>query len=401
MVRGLSFYWVQLGHGEGDVLARDTLALPFSGAESLEVAEARVICALIAAGWSWDVEMIRSSLNEALGELRRLAPDFAAIHPLAAMAEPMMALFDGDQDLALTTWEHYLTAPDPWMRAMARLYRSSYTSTLGRLGRSVEEDCRAALAEFRALGDKWGWSIALAQLAEFTELRGDHDASVAVLEEAREVGRELGAWGDMPYIEGRLATIRARAGDLDRAWAEWAAVEAAPATDSLAAESRRWLGLMRAEIAWRSGDMDDVSRCCAFVLDGIKHVRAAWWQGLRAQVRSREAMVALVCGDAARSRVLLREALSAATGWVERPPLATVIDAMAAYVLDGDPARAAVLLGAAHAVRGAFDESSLDAPGVRAAARTRLGSADFEAAYQRGRDLSREQAIALAGEVLG
>jgi predicted ATPase/DNA-binding SARP family transcriptional activator len=425
MVRALSFYWVQLGHGEGDALARDTLALPFSGAQSLEVAEARVICALIAAGWSWDVEVIRGALNEALAELRRWAPSLAAIHPLAALAEPMMALFDGDQELALTAFEQYLSSPDPWMRAMARLYRSSYTSTLGRLGGSVEEDCRVALAEFRALGDKWGRAIALAQLAEFTELRGDHDASIAVLEEARELGHELGAWGDMPYIEGRLATVRARAGDLDGARAEWAAVERTAAEVSLAAESRRWLDLMRAEIAWHSGDMGEVLRSCASVLEDVKNMRAAWWQGLRAQVKSREAMVALVSGDAGRSRALLGEALQAATGWVERPPMATVIDATAAYVVGSDtpssplnmvassgappsldtPATsatelAAILLGAAHAVRGAFDESSPDAPGVRAAARSRLGRAEFEAAYQRGRDLSMEQAIALAGEVL-
>ena len=400
MVRALGFYWVQLGHGEGDVLARDTLALPFSGAQSLEVAEARVICALIAAGWSWDVELIRGALNEALAELRRWAPNFAEIHGLAALAQPMVALLDGDQDLALAAFEQYLTAPDPWMRAMARLYRSSYSRTLGRLGGSAEEDCRVALAEFRALGDNWGRAIALAQLAEFTELRGDHDASVAVLEEARDLGRDLGAWGDMPYIEGRLATVRARAGDLDRARAEWAAVESAATATGLAAESRRWLDLMRAEIAWRSGDMGEVLRSCASVLDGIKDVGAARWQVLRAQVKPREAMVALVSGDAGRCRELLGEALAAATGWVERPLIAGVIDATAAYVLDADPARAALLLGAAHAVRGAFDESSLDAPGVRAAARTRLGPADFEAAYQRGRELSMEQAIALVGEVL-
>jgi predicted ATPase len=400
MVRALGFYWVQLGHGEGDVLARDTLALPFSGAGSLEVAEARVICALIAAGWSWDVGMIRDALNEALGELRRWAPNFAEVHGLAALAQPMMALLDGDQDLALAAFEHYLTAPDPWMRAMARLYRSSYARTLGRLSGSVEEDCRVALAEFRALGDKWGRAITLAQLAEFTELRGDHDASVAVLEEARDLGRDLSAWSDMRYIEGRLATARARAGDLDRARAEWAAVESAAAATGLATESRRWLDLMRAEIAWRSGDMGEVSRCCASVLDGIKDVSAARWQVLRAQVKAREAMVALVSGDAGRCRELLGEALAAATGWVERPLIAGVIDATAAYVLDADPARAALLLGAGHAVRGVFDESSMDAPGVRAAARSRLGPADFEAAYQRGHELSTERAIALAGEVL-
>ncbi len=126
----------------------------------------------------------------------------------------MVALYDGNEELALATFDRYMTSPDPWMRAMARLYRGSYTSTLGRMD-GVEADCRAALEEFRALGDTWGTAITLAQLAEFTEMRGDHRASIAALTEAGAATRELGAWGDRPYIEGRLALIRARAGDLD------------------------------------------------------------------------------------------------------------------------------------------------------------------------------------------
>jgi predicted ATPase/DNA-binding SARP family transcriptional activator len=399
LVRGLSFYWVQLGHGEGDVLARDTLALPVPGSPSLVIAEARVICALIAAGWTWDVEVVRGTLTEGLAELRRRGADFATLHPLAALAEPMMALYDGDQELALSAFEHYLMAPDPWMRAMARLYRSSYTSTLGRIGEAVEADCRAALEEFREIGDKWGRAIALAQLAEFTELRGDHAESIAVLEEAGELGRELGAWGDLPYIGGRLATIHARSGDLDRAWQVWATTERAAAALGHT-DAANWLGFMRAEIAWRAGDLAEVSRCCAGVLNRIKDVKAAWWQGLRAQVKARLAMVALAQADTRRARDLLGQALAAATGWVERPPLAIVIDATAVFALARDPVAAATLLGAAHSVRGAFDESSPDAPGVRAAAREQLGEPAFDAAYQRGHDLGKEAALALVRAVL-
>jgi ATP/maltotriose-dependent transcriptional regulator MalT len=283
---------------------------------------------------------------------------------------------------------------------MARLYRSSYTSSLGRIGQAVEDDCRAALEEFRVMGDKWGRAIALAQLAEFTELRGDHAESIAVLGEAAELGQELGAWGDLPYIQGRLATIHARAGDLDRAWQEWAETEQAAALSSHS-DASRWLSLMRAEIAWRAGDLAEVTRSGTEVLSGIKDVKAAWWQGLRAQVKARLAMVALVQGDTGRARELLGQALAAATGWVERPPLATVIDATAVLALARDPAAAATLLGAAHSVRGAFDESSPDAPGARAAAREQLGEHAFAAAYQAGRDLDHEAALALVRQALG
>jgi hypothetical protein len=54
------------------------------------------------------------------------------------------------------------------------------------------------------------------------------------------------------------------------------------------------------------------------------------------------------------------------------------------------------LLGAAHAVRGCFDEGGLDAPAVRDAARAVLGADGFEAAYERGRCMSRDEALALA-----
>ena len=59
-------------------------------------------------------------------------------------------------------------------------------------------------------------------------------------------------------------------------------------------------------------------------------------------------------------------------------------------------ALAATLLGGAHTIRGAFDESSLDAPGARDAARGVLGEAGFDAAYERGRALNGDEEIAAA-----
>jgi hypothetical protein len=58
--------------------------------------------------------------------------------------------------------------------------------------------------------------------------------------------------------------------------------------------------------------------------------------------------------------------------------------------------RAATLLGAAHSIRDIFDQSSLDAPDARDAARLALGDAAFDDAYQRGRALSYDDALALA-----
>src|SRR5262249_57923391 len=90
----------------------------------------------------------------------------------------------------------------------------------------------------------------------------------------------------------------------------------------------------------------------------------------------------------------------------DQSALAVVMDGVAAAALWTDASRpgaerAAVLLGAAHSLRGAFDHSSLDAPGARDTARQALGEAGFEAAYQRGRGLGPEEASALAEDAVG
>jgi hypothetical protein len=115
-------------------------------------------------------------------------------------------------------------------------------------------------------------------------------------------------------------------------------------------------------------------------------------------------MVVLREGDQRQCGEVLAAALGTAANWLERPALAAVIDAIAVYALQADGAAgsreqaglAATLLGTGHTIRGAFDEGSLDAPAARDAARGLLGPAAFQAAYQRGRALARDEALALA-----
>jgi hypothetical protein len=126
-------------------------------------------------------------------------------------------------------------------------------------------------------------------------------------------------------------------------------------------------------------------------------------------VKARLATALLKQGDATRCHTLLTEALDAAAAWREHPALATALDACAVYALsrshdDGagtaSAEQAARLLGAAHAIRGAFDESSLDAPPAREAAREALGPQAFQAAYESTLASTYESALTLAREAL-
>lgn len=63
-------------------------------------------------------------------------------------------------------------------------------------------------------------------------------------------------------------------------------------------------------------------------------------------------------------------------------------------VLDGDPERAATLLGAAHAARGGPCPGEFDVARVGAAARTVLGEEDFANAYEHGRAMPFDDVLA-------
>ena len=121
----------------------------------------------------------------------------------------------------------------------------------------------------------------------------------------------------------------------------------------------------------------------------------------RAQAQNRSGMAEIRQGNAAQGRATLAGALRLARDSQDRSAVAIVIDGVAAATLltHGGPAaaeRAAVLLGAAHTIRGAFDHSSLDSVPARAGARETLGAEAFETAYQRGRELGYTEALALA-----
>jgi predicted ATPase len=408
-VRALGYYWIQRGHGEAPAVSREVLAVT-PPPLTRQLAEGRVICSLLAAGWNWDIDLIREPLGQALAVLNDLGADYGSLHPLVAMAEPVVMQFDGATDQAKQQFERYVTSRDPWLRAVGKVYLSSYAQSLGRLD-GAEDDCRAGLAELRALGEQWGVAMGLTQLAEFTELRADHATSIAAITEAVAIGREIGVWGDLTYVEARLAVIHARAGDLGRAYAEIGQVQRAVEARGGQVDTDRWVAFMLAELASRAGDYAEAARCCEAVLTTIAGHAAPWWQSLRATVKARLAVAVLRQGQPERCARLLTESLEATATWWEHPALAVALDACAVYALLRDPpgpgrapaavaARAARLLGAAHAIRGAFDESSLDAPPARAQARETLGPEAFSAAYESALTSSYESALALARELL-
>jgi hypothetical protein len=100
-------------------------------------------------------------------------------------------------------------------------------------------------------------------------------------------------------------------------------------------------------------------------------------------------------GDLAASRRYLLEAFAIAIHTRDMPIVSQIGVAIAEYVrATGSPLLAARMLGAAAGLRGAADESDLEISRLTAALRDTLGDR-FDPAYDEGRGLSRDQAIAL------
>jgi len=78
------------------------------------------------------------------------------------------------------------------------------------------------------------------------------------------------------------------------------------------------------------------------------------------------------------------------------PTLAVVVEGIAALsAARGEPIRAAELLGLAHTLQGFGNAASLEVKRAKAAIATDLDSDAYRAAYARGRELSRDDALAL------
>jgi predicted ATPase/DNA-binding SARP family transcriptional activator len=414
-VRALGWYWMLRGQpGEPEALAREVLVLE-PREQSPRIAEARTVCALTAAGAGWDMEAVIPVLAAALADFAEWSPDAAPGHPIAAMGEPMLALHERNPERAFALFDRYATSPDPWVRAAQPLMRGTFGSMLGQLDQA-ESDCRESLAAFRAMNEAWGAAAVLVQLAEFAELRADFPGAIAALDEAAEQAQQLGAWGDLSHVNGKRAAIRLRMGDLAGARADLDRAEAEAAQRGGAgSDTVVWLGLVGIELHCREGDMAAARRQGEAVLTWLEGKRSAWWNGLAGLIKVRLALAFLACGDEVRGRLLLAEALDLAAEWVERPVLAAVFDAIAVLVQHpAQPERlperlpdpreaaklAATLLGAAHSLRGCFNEGSLDAPVARDAAGALLGEPAFHAAYARGRELSSDDALALANSAV-
>jgi tetratricopeptide (TPR) repeat protein len=284
-----------------------------------------------------------------------------------------------------------LLGDDPWSEGLALLSHALLRLFGGRPA-DGERELLHVLAHFRSLGERWGTAQALESLAMGAGWRGEWRRADERWAEALDAYTQLGAPEECVDVLCRRAECRGRQGDVAAAAADYrrAAV--------LSAEVGRpsdppavLLGL--GEIARLSGDTREAAAL-------LGRARAAPQEdgfgagASHARVLTALGRLAAATGEPAEAVRLHGQALAAARSSPFTAVLADAAEGQAdAAVLNGSGERAALLLGAAAALRGTVLAGDADVARTASAARELVGATVFAEAYARGARMSEKGAL--------
>ncbi|MBP2477852.1 hypothetical protein JOF53_006724 [Crossiella equi] len=223
----------------------------------------------------------------------------------------LLAMVDGPPaDHTATNRYRRLFEADPWSAALARLSEGVLAAFRGA---DAEPHLTAALAAFRALGERWGMLQALADLAPLA----DWPRALSLYAEGLRLAEELGATEEAADLVNRRACGHLDRGELDAARVDLARV----AELGRRAGAPDWVGIARlgqAELARHTGDLP-AARALA------EQALAVTWPGvfpteeLRCRAQLTLARLARTEGHPDVADSLLREALAVATARRNHP----------------------------------------------------------------------------------
>ena len=308
-------------------------------------------------------------------------------NPLLGLVIPLERLLQAP-GASVSAWESVLDNEDPWVRALARLQLGKMQSMLGQGSREAEANLELALAEFRALGERFGISFALSELAEQIAKRGDFAGACELYEQAVTVVTEVGATEDVIRMRTRLALLYWLKGDRD-------ASAAAMAEAERSADGVTWpytlveLALAKAELARWGGDAEEARRQLGVAITLLGD--DAELANIRAELHD---VLGYLADDVEQARTHRVAAWQAASEAGLAPVIARMLVGFADLALRYDQyEQAARLLAASVGVRGLPDLSQPDAARIEQAARHHLGEARFAEVTREGTQTSWSQLV--------
>ncbi|NUS04747.1 MAG: AAA family ATPase, partial [Nonomuraea sp.] len=313
-------------------------------------------------------------------------------HPIVTCLWPMITSGSADPALTVELITRGARSADPWERAATRLIWAYPRMAAGEFT-LAEEDLTAAFEGFRALGERWGATMALDALAWLAGTYGDEATALARTEEALAMAARLGSDEDLADLYCNRGDYRIRH-DLAGARADYErAYELAGRTGGpMLAIALRGLG----DVASREGDR---TRAGDLYEHALRRSGAPWVKtsGNMARLLVGLGRLAEADGDRAGARDFYLRAIEAAVSSGALSESARAIEALAVPAFDDDPELAATLLGAAVAIRGVTRPGDEEVDRLSERAREALGEDAFARARRAGARLGHREALMLAG----
>jgi predicted ATPase len=377
LAAGAAWYWWFGGHkAESNELIMAAIALPGEVTDDVRATVYGYATMFSSSGRSGDQyraeEWIHKAYEYTLLGRRR--------HPVWGVVAALERLL---RDASAPVWEPLLDDEDPWVRALARLHIGKMRIELGGDGREADTYLETALAEFRALGERWGISFALMELANRIAMRGEFAVACEHYEQAITVVTEVGALDDVVPMRSRQAQLYWLSGDEE-------ASAAAMAEAQRHAERVAWpsalaeLALSKMELARWRGDTEQASRQL-----GVATAMLGDDAGLPSFRVMTENLLGYLAEDLGEARDHRVAAFRAASEVGHPPTIAQALVGIADLALRrGQYEQAARLLAASAGLRGLRDCSDPDVTRIEREARSRLGGEGFAEAVRAGTESS-------------
>ncbi|SNT57477.1 Predicted ATPase [Actinacidiphila glaucinigra] len=390
LLAALCTYWMLRGiRYEGAQPARELLAATGPGGLP-GLAEEYALCVITAASVTADQAELAVHLAAATDVVAGLG-GMARRYPVLNL---LWAPFAGVPDDE--TFARYAASAtglvEPWQQALVHVGSGFHAWMVGGDIAAADTEFGRALAGFRALGDRWGATMALTQRAWLSGARGDVARAVGLIDEALGHAAELGAIESVAELLGERGRCGLRAGRYEEARADFTrGLELARGCGAREMFAGAHLGL--GECARLTGDLAEARRLSGLALSESLD---GWYTGESARAEAHIALgrIALEEGGTAAARGHLREAADVEHGARDLPLAANLADAFAGLALaEGDPARAAELLGLGRALRGPQVPAGPDAARTEDAVRVALGEPAHDEASARGARLHADRAL--------
>ncbi|MFF4954970.1 BTAD domain-containing putative transcriptional regulator [Streptomyces chattanoogensis] len=386
LAAGAGWYWWLSGHKtEGMELITAATRTPGEVTDDFRATAYALVAMFVTSGPS-DEHQAAEWIHKA-HRFGRLSRHSRRRHPLMGFVAPLERMLRAP-DAVLPAFEPLLDDEDPWARALARLHLGKMRIVLGQDGREADAYLERALTEFRSLGERFGISFALSELADRIAVRGKFADACEHYEEAIAVVTEVGATEDVIHMRSRQAQLYWLLGDEE-------ASAAAIAEAQRCAERVTWpgalavLALSKAGLARWGGNAEEAHR----QLGVAKAVLGD--EAERANIRAvTHDLLGYLADDLGEARAHRAAACAAASEAGHAPLIAQVLVGVADLALRRDEhEQAARLLAASAGVRGLQDRSHPDAARIEQNARLRLGDARFAEAAREGTRISWSQLV--------